>query len=123
MQLDGGNPGRPSVIEAEAFTMDTVLKHWTAIVQHTTPPSVRMSLKNATVAKVEGVVITLSFPSAFHRDKVSDIAASRTIEDILHDIFKSQIRLECRLEEATTGLAQSGPETSLVEAAEEVFGM
>lgn len=113
---------KPGIIHAEDLSLQGVLKHWTEIVKRTTPPSARMSLKNASVTAVEGKTIVLTFPSAFHRDKVSDVNSSRNIEQVLQDIFKVPVRIQCKLE-AITGTAVTESDTDLVDAAKEVFGM
>ncbi|HRH93244.1 MAG TPA: DNA polymerase III subunit gamma/tau [Candidatus Peribacteria bacterium] len=112
----------PGEINAEDFTIENVMKHWLDIVKRTTPPSARMSLKNAAVTAIEDKTLVLSFPSAFHRDKVKDVNSSRAIEEILLDIFKRPVRIDCRLE--TLRPAPAAPaDTDLVDAAKEVFGM
>ncbi len=115
----------PGEVNAEDFTLENVLKHWTDIVKRTNPPSARMSLKNASVTAVEDKSLVLSFPSAFHRDKVNDVNSSRAIEEILQDIFKRPVRIDCRLETVRPAAASSTPatDTDLVDAAKEVFGM
>jgi DNA polymerase-3 subunit gamma/tau len=115
----------PGEVNAEDFTLENVLKHWTDIVKRTNPPSARMSLKNASVTAIEDKCLVLSFPSAFHRDKVNDVNSSRAIEEILQDIFKRPVRLDCRLETVRPAAASSTPatDTDLVDAAKEVFGM
>jgi hypothetical protein len=84
-----------------------------------------MSLKNASVTVIEDKCLVLSFPSAFYRDKVNDVNSSRAIEEILQDIFKRPVRLDCRLETVRPAAASSTPatDTDLVDAAKEVFGM
>ncbi len=114
---------KPGIVEAQDLTLENVLSHWTEIVKRTTPPSARMSLKNASVTAVEDKTLILSFPSAFHRDKVSDVNSSRAIEEILLDIFKRPIRIECRLETVGSKKQAAPAETDLVDAAKEVFGM
>jgi DNA polymerase-3 subunit gamma/tau len=111
---------KSAAIDVDDFTVANVQKHWDAVVKAITPPSVRMSLKDATIASAEGTVLKLTFASSFHREKIADTKASRSIEDALHAIFKKQVRIQCALEK--DGAAAAGPTTDLVEAAAEVFG-
>ena len=112
---------KKTLIEAEELTIDSVLKNWDNILRAVAPASVRMSLKNGTVTTIDGATIRLTFSSAFHRDKVADTKASRTIEEALFLVYRRPVRIKCVLEKEmdTTKL---GPKTDLVEAAAEVFG-
>ena len=111
---------RANVFEVDEFNLQNALKHWDAIGTNVMPPSVRMSLKDATIASAEGSTLRLAFASVFHRDKVADTKASRSVEEVLRDVFKKPIRIQCVLEKTAT--ASTGPTTDLVEAAAEVFG-
>ena len=113
------DPMKPSTVAVDEVTLENVLKHWPEVGKAITIPSVRMSLKDATVAAVEGNVLRLAFASTFHRDKIADTKASRSVEDALLAIFKKPIRIQCSLEKTTA--ANAGPATDLVEAAAEVF--
>lgn len=113
--------GKQAIVEAQEVTVENVLQHWDAILKAVNPPSVRMSLKDATIAGTDGSVVRLTFASAFHRDKIADTKASRSVEDALLNVFKRQVRIHCSLEKESSG-ASSGPATDLVEAAAEVFG-
>ncbi len=117
---DSGIPTKSAVITIDDFTLPNVLKHWDTIGKAVTPPSVRMSLKDATVAAADGTTLRLAFASAFHRDKIADTKASRSVEEVLQEVFKKPIRILCALEKTAT--ASTGPTTDLVEAAAEVFG-
>ncbi len=112
---------KPTLIEAEELTIRTVMQHWENVLNLVSPPHVKMSLKNASVSAAGSGVITLAFPSTFHRDKVADLAASRSIEDILCSIFKRPIRLKCSLEQPNVPRTDE-PTSDLLAAAEEVFG-
>lgn len=89
----------PTVIEAPEVALETLQGRWPTIIQNVQSPAVRMSLKNCRLAEMEGKNLTLVFPSAFHRDKVADTAASRDIEQCIASIFKVPIRIRCLLEE------------------------
>ncbi|MSR67361.1 DNA polymerase III subunit gamma/tau [Candidatus Peribacteria bacterium] len=114
-------PPKHALVEAEDLTIQNVLRHWQELLKEVTPASVRMSLKDGSVSKVTGEILELSFPSSFHRDRVSETHASRTIEDILLGIFKKPVRLKCILDKDSKPTF-AGPATDLVEAAAEVFG-
>lgn len=110
-------------IEAPDVTMDTVQEFWSDVVNATTPPSVKMSLKNGRITSVQNGKITLGFPSSFHREKVASTEASRKIEETLQKIFKKQLRLECVLE-GQKDPSKEGPSqesVNLAEAAAEIF--
>ncbi len=112
---------KPIAFEAEDVTVHNVLKHWPEIIKLSSPAAVRMSLKDASVVKVQDGTLTLAFPSGFHCDRVTETHASRSIEDALQQIFKRPVRIDCVLEKDTRATG-SGPSTDLVEAANEVFG-
>lgn len=111
-----------TIIEAPEITLETLQDQWQSIIRTVRPPAVRMSLKNGRLASLEGTNLTLIFPSAFHRDKVADTAASREIEQCIASVFKAPIRIRCLLEE------EKHPKTllqtdavDLAQAAAEVF--
>ena len=116
-------PASAVTIEAPEVTMDTVQEFWGEVVNATTPPSVKMSLKNGRITSVQDGKITLGFPSSFHREKVATTEASRKIEEILENIFKRQMRLECILD-GQKDPTKEGPaqeSVNLAEAAAEIF--
>ncbi len=108
-------------LEAPELTLGNVQSRWQDILGSITLPSVKMSLKNGTIARVEKDKVFLSFSSAFHRDKAGTVEASRMIEDTMKNIFKRSVRVECVLEEHTDN-AEAEEDTNLAEAAAEVFG-
>lgn len=110
-----------AVIEAPDLTLQNIRKHWNEIVQKTNPASVKMSLKNGLVAGLEDNKVIISFSSSFHRDKVAQTDGSRTIEDIMHAIFKRQLKLECVTEESRGATAPEEDLVNLAEAAAEIF--
>lgn len=112
---------KKSIVEAEDVTVQSVLNHWDDILKIVHPPSVRMSLKDATISSADASAIHLTFASSFHRDNIADTKASRTVEDALLSIFKNPIRITCSLEKPAAAVP-FGPATDLVEAVEEVFG-
>ncbi len=114
-------PKKSALVEAEDLSAEAMLKHWHELLEAVSPASVRMSLKNGSISGVKGDTVELTFPSAFHRDRVAETHASRTIEDILHRIFKVTVRLKCTLDKDSKPMT-TGPSTDLVEAAAEVFG-
>ncbi len=114
-------PRTPSLIEAEELSLQTVFRHWHDLVATVTPPSVRMSLKNGTAVAVTNDTITIGFPSSFHKDRVAETKASRTIEEILQNIFKRPIRIKCVLDKESTSVRRE-PDMDLASAAAEVFG-
>lgn len=105
----------------DPITLQDVLRQWPSILIKSMPAHVRMSLKNGTPTDLRGSTLIVSFPSAFHRDKVCEISASRTIEDILSDTFKRPMRLDCMLDH-NRKVQVVEKETDLAEAAAEVFG-
>lgn len=115
-------PPASAVIETEELTTAAVTRHWETILKMVTPSSVRMSLKDATIAGVEGNMITLTFGSAFHQGKVADTKASRAVEDALQSIFKHPVRIHCVTEQQSAAPKATGPDTDLAAAAAEVFG-
>lgn len=111
----------PTVTEAPNIDLDTLRSQWPSIVTSIPSPAVRMSLKNGNIAGLEGTTLTLVFPSAFHRDKVMEITAARTIESCLTAVFKAPFRLRCLLEEERHSPLIHGDTVDLAKAAAEVF--
>ena len=58
--------------EAPQLSHETLEELWPEILKGIDLPAVRMSLKNAHVAGIDGSTITVSFTSAYNRDKVSN---------------------------------------------------
>jgi hypothetical protein len=112
---------KSALVEAEEFTAAAVLTHWASILEQVHPASVRMSLKDASVAAVEKDAVRLTFSSSFHKDRVAEVKASRAVEDILSALFKKPVRILCLMEKDLKA-ADQGPTTDLVEAAAEIFG-
>lgn len=110
-----------TLVEADDLTTENVQKHWNALLKAVSVPSVRMSLKDATVGNVENDTVNLIFGSSFHKDKVAETSASRSVEETLGALLRRPVHIRCVLERDIKR-AIPGPETDLVEAAEEVFG-
>ena len=87
-----------SIIQAPELSLETMQKSWSNILEHTKPASVKMSLKNGRITQVNGSKVIVAFSSAFHRDTVRDTEASRAVEEVMENIFKTQLTLECELE-------------------------
>lgn len=115
------SPLATAEIEAPEVTRETVTAAWGRILEGTSPASVRMSLKNGELQNVAGTTVTVSFTSAFHRDKVATTDASRTIEQIMHKIFKRSLKLECVLEKDREKPDTKENVVNLADAAAEVF--
>lgn len=113
-----------TLIEAPALNIDALHENWNSIVNSVTPASVKMSLKNGRVTDLDGSTLTVSFSSAFHRDRVKDTEASRSVEAVIEDVFKKQLKLHCTLENGE-GKSASTPKSddvvNLAEAAAEIF--
>ena len=117
-------PEVPKAPAAEgAVSLADVRKNWIKIVDKVTPPHVRMSLKNAIVSGIDGNSLTLSFGSAFHRDKVADTSASRAVEEVIKEITGAPLEIICIVEKAPIAPAPTpASNVDLAEAAEDVFG-
>ncbi|PIR54098.1 DNA polymerase III, subunit gamma and tau [Candidatus Peregrinibacteria bacterium CG10_big_fil_rev_8_21_14_0_10_42_8] len=117
----------PSIINAPEVSIESIRQSWTSVINDATPSSVKMSLKNGRVTEFENNTITICFSSAFHRDKVRGVDASRTVEGLFEKIFKQKIVIHCTLEEdARTAAAMpvSEPKQEMVnmaDAAAEIF--
>ncbi len=114
-------PAKPSIVEAQDLTVEGMHRNWDQLLKAVSPPSVRMSLKDATITGVENGTVFLSFASSFHCDKIADTKASRTVEETLQSIFMKPVRIRCTVEKAATRITAE-PTTDLAEAAAEVFG-
>ncbi|MBI5155858.1 DNA polymerase III subunit gamma/tau [Candidatus Peregrinibacteria bacterium] len=109
-------------MEAPSLSHETLEEKWPEILKEIDLPAVRMSMKNAHVAGIDGSTITVSFASAYNRDKVSNTEASRAIEAIMERIFKRQVRLKCTLEtEEHVKTTADESVVNLAEAAAEIF--
>lgn len=114
---------KAAIVSAPPLTIETIRSYWDEVIRSTPSPSIKISLKNGTVVGMQGTEITVSFPSAFHRDKVASLNASLAIEKVLHTIVKHPLRLRCILESEEWPLPPSSdPEAvNIAEAAQEVF--
>jgi DNA polymerase-3 subunit gamma/tau len=115
-----------ALVEAPDLSIESIQKSWQTILNQTSPASVKMSLKNGRITNLEGKKVIVSFSSAFHRDKVRETQACRAIEDVMKSIFKTQLKLECELENGSPSFDAPSVTTSedvvnLADAAAEIF--
>tara|TARA_Y100000310_G_scaffold175693_2_gene175796 strand:+ start:2843 stop:4324 length:1482 start_codon:yes stop_codon:yes gene_type:complete len=115
-----------AVIQAPDLSVESIQKSWQDILSQTTPASVKMSLKNGRITNLDGKKVVISFSSAFHRDKVQETQACRTIEEVLEAIFKTQLKLECELENGAhsneaSAVSPAEDIVNLADAAAEIF--
>lgn len=109
-------------IDVPDVTIETLTAAWEQILEGTVPASVRMSLKNGHLQTITGTKVTVGFTSAFHHDKVAATEASRTIEQVMQNIFRRSLKLECVLEkDHSKDDAAKESVVNLAEAAAEVF--
>ncbi len=109
-----------AIVEAVDLSLSNIRENWPRIVEQVQPASVRMSLKDARVEELEGKKLILTFSSSFHRDKVAAVDASRAVEQIMENIFKRQLTLQCETERIKNNSAV-GETVSLADAAAEIF--
>lgn len=119
-------PKKQTLVEAPDLTIENIRESWPTVLSETTPASVKMSLKNGRVTSVEDRTIILHFASAFHRDKVRETEASRTIEEVLNTIFKRQLKISCELENGGPPIEEAPARqqeevVNLADAAAEIF--
>ncbi len=115
-------PEAAAPVEAPPLSHETLEELWPDILKQVDPPAVRMSLKNAHIAGIDGSTVTVSFTSAYNRDKVAATEASRAIEATMEHIFKRQLRLKCTLEtEEHVKTTADEKVVNLAEAAAEIF--
>ena len=112
-----------AVVEAPELSLENIQRVWGGIIESVTPASVKLSLKNSRLQELKGQTIVLEFASAFHKNKVAQIQASRTIEDLLEAAFKRPVRIECTVGENGEAVPQQADKelVSLAEAAAELF--
>lgn len=110
-----------AIVEAPDITLENLKLAWPEIVSQATPASVKMSLKDGRIDRLEDKKVVVSFSSTFHRDKVADTDASRTVEEIMEKIFKRSLRLECTLGEKAGDHTPDEDAVNLAEAAGEIF--
>jgi DNA polymerase-3 subunit gamma/tau len=115
----------PSIINAPEISIESIRESWTSVINKATPSSVKMSLKNGRVTDYENNTITICFSSAFHRDKVRGVDASRTVEAIFEKIFKQKLGIHCKLDDDNkTPVEAAKPQEDIVnlaDAAAEIF--
>ena len=111
------------VVEAPDLTLEALHEAWPTILRETSPASVKMSLKNGRIAELSKETVTISFTSAFHRDKVLETEASRKVEGVLEKIFKKHLKLKCEMEDGKNGGDGETKEelVNLADAAAEIF--
>ena len=111
-----------AAVEAPEVSLSALQSSWTEVLKEVSPPSVKMSLKNARLAHLKDHRVVLCFASSFHRDKVAATEASRAIERILEKIFKRSLKLECIVDEERGTLPSVEQKSvDLAEAAAEIF--
>ncbi|MFH0851298.1 MAG: DNA polymerase III subunit gamma/tau [Candidatus Peregrinibacteria bacterium] len=115
------SPLSTAEIEAPEVTRENITAAWEQILEGTVPASVRMSLKNGELQNVAETTVTVGFTSSFHRDKVAATEASRTIEQVMHKIFRRSLKLECVLEKDQDKPDAKENVVNLADAAAEVF--
>ena len=109
-----------AVVEAPELSLESLRAAWPKILNEVSPASVKMSLKNGRILGLKEKTVTVSFASAFHRDKVATTDASRKIEEIMEKIFRSQLKVECIVEDEKNG-ASDDTMVNLAQAATEIF--
>jgi hypothetical protein len=109
-------------MEAPELSLASVAAAWPGISARATPASVKMSVKNGRVTAVTDKSVTISFVSKFHRDRIAQQDASRSLEDLLQKHFKRPLRIECIVESerGVTAVADSNL-VDLAEAVTEIF--
>ncbi|MDD3896647.1 MAG: DNA polymerase III subunit gamma/tau [Candidatus Peribacteraceae bacterium] len=111
-----------AIVEAVELSLRNVQEQWPNVVAQAEPASVRMSLKDGHVQGIEGNTVIVTFGSAFHRDKVTEMEASRKVEQLMEKIFRRSLRLKCTIDESgTNGLHAEGGNVNLADAAAEIF--
>ncbi len=114
-----------ATVVAVDVTKEEVSAAWEKIIDAVTAASVRMSLKDAVVERVEEGKVVLGFSSKFHRDKVQETQARLTVEKAFQAHFVQPVPIVCELrtggEEApkTSGKKE---EVNMVDAVAEIFG-
>ena len=113
---------KAAIIEAPELSLLSIKQAWANVLEEVTPASVRMSLKNGRIQAVEGKIVTVSFASTFHKDKVAHTDASRNVEEILERRFKQSLKLQCVVDDQSEGKANVDEKmVNVAEAAAEIF--
>ncbi|MBT3292815.1 DNA polymerase III subunit gamma/tau [Candidatus Peregrinibacteria bacterium] len=111
-----------ALVEAPELSIESIKEHWEEIVKQASPASVKMSLKNGRVTKIEDGNISISFSSAFHKDTVSKTEASICVEKAIENVFKQNIRIKCVLEsDESVANTKTSESVNMAEAAAEIF--
>lgn len=111
-----------AIIEAPEVSLESIQAAWKNVIEKTTPSSVKMSLKNGRVTALQDKTISLSFASSFHKDKVAETDASRTIEGILKAHFNTDLKISCTIEDAPIPSEPASDDVvNMADAAAEIF--
>ena len=111
-----------ATLEAPELTLVSIREYWPKILSEVSPASVKMSLKNGRVHALKEKTVTVSFASAFHRDKVAHTDASRSVEEIMEKMFRRQLKMECIVDEEKDQKTSADEKmVNLAEAAAEIF--
>ncbi|PIP65327.1 DNA polymerase III, subunit gamma and tau [Candidatus Peregrinibacteria bacterium CG10_big_fil_rev_8_21_14_0_10_49_16] len=105
--------------QSSICSLAEIQKHWEHIVHKISPASVRMSLKNGQLTSLKNNVLTITFSSAFHKEKSSSVEAVHTLQTLLQNGLSHPIQVQCILQETATPDKEAV--VDLVEAATEVF--
>jgi len=108
-------------VEAMELSLENMQEVWPRVIEQATPASVKMSLKNGQLLSVNQKRVTLGFSSSFHKEKIAEPEASRKIEEVMNQILKRSLKLECIIGDGKQGDEAPTPEVDLAEAAAEIF--
>lgn len=125
----GEKSPRGEVVE---LSLDLLREKWPRITERIKSPSLRMSLKGAQPAKIEGPNLTLQFNTNFHKDKTMEHDNRVHLESVIKELFGNGVKVSAVVKAIEIkpvmeeDKVEAQPEESVsagdVDAALEIFG-
>jgi len=103
------------------LSLTAIKLQWPTIVDSATPASVKMSLKNGHVTDLKNNILTMTFTSAFHRDRVAQTDSSTMLENLLEQTFGTRLRFHGVVDTEKIAPTPQAVMVDLAEAAADVF--
>lgn len=108
-----------SAVTGASIALLDIKQVWLEVIAKVDTSSVRMSLKDASLASYEHGVLVLQFSSSFHKDKIADPKAAMQIEKTLQELLHTPITIRAVVH--TAPVKQSEDAINIADAAADVF--
>lgn len=97
--LNSSEREHKKIDEVAELTLANLRENWPRIVERVKIPALRMSLKSAIPAGVDGIEIILEFSTKFHRDKVLEHDNRIELELLLKEFFGQGVKIKTKIKE------------------------